>query len=360
MSEIKNSISEIKSLAIVVLPCALCLGAAILASHIPVLRTLQDDNFTKFLTDRLHYAVLAGPMFSLCCTLLVIFAIVFMNKRREKPTIRLRGIALLPYFFLVAFFGWALMKLPTEKATVPDPFEPKSLIEIYNEENPPDPVIEALVKEVDLRYYWAVAGIGLTFLACFKPLHIHFNRLVNTVFSKLEYARSPHGPPVPKLQMKEEVDNVTWLFGSNEELLERATGLANTYSEASSSDEPHRFGLDKVAFVYGEDCVYSIIKQGFAIPTVFDEGETIESLYGGTFLHINHTLYIRFDHITFFDFDNLRIAVSPQLIHIFNQLNRPSVKEKVWSYQSGDGLVNYFDIHPDLVTKLKRALDEDD
>ncbi|NGM65785.1 hypothetical protein [Sphingobacterium sp. SGR-19] len=360
MSEIKYSISEIKSLAIIVLPCALCLGAAILASYVPILRTLPDDIFAKFLTERLSYVTLAGPMFSLFCTLLVIFAITFINKLRETPTIRLRGIALLPYFLLVAFFGWVLMSLPAEKATVPDPSEPKSLYEIYIEAYPPDPVIEALIEKADLPYYWVVAGMGLIFLVCFKPLHIHFNRLVLSLFSENRYIMPADERPVRKLRVQEEVETVSRLYGTSEELLEAATGLANTYAQDSPSDEPQSFGLDKVAFVYGEDCVYSIIKQGFAIPTIFDERETIESLYGGTFLHINRALYIRGDHITFFDFDNLKIGVSRELILTFHQLNRASVKEKVWSYRSADHSDFCLDIDPDLVDKLKRTLDEDD
>jgi hypothetical protein len=52
----------------------------------------------------MNYVTLVGPMFSLCCTLLVIFGRALINKLSEKTTIRLWEMALLPYLFFVILF----------------------------------------------------------------------------------------------------------------------------------------------------------------------------------------------------------------------------------------------------------------
>ncbi len=340
---------------------SICLNAAILAAHtIPVLGRLDVATFGKLLTYVLSRMMFVGIFFSACFTLLFMYVLSIIPMQAKTAIARLKRIDLFPYLFVIAFFGWMFMLGPTEKAPVYDPFDPRNIQEMYNKVHPTDPALKELLKEIDMRYYWIVAGVGLLVLACFKSLHTHFIRLVDTLLLTLSEIIPVDERPTTNSQMKEEVEDVCLVYGSSDELLAGATHLANTYAKAPSDEETIPFGLDKVAFVYRDDRLFSILKQGFAIPTTFGEGETIESIYEGAFLHINKALYIRFDHITFFDFDNLKVGVTPQLIEIFQKLNRPSVKEKLWSYRSGDHADYSFDIHPDLVAKLKRTLEDDD
>src|SRR5690606_36709350 len=155
---------------------------------------------------------------------------------------------------------------------------------MYSKVHPADPAMKEMLKEIDLRYYWMVPGVGLLVLACFKSLHTHFIRLVDTLLLTLSEIMPVDKRRTTDSQMKEEVEDVCLAYGSSNELLAGATHLVSTYAKApsddqtaSSDDATAPYGLHKVACVFIVGRLYSILQQGFAIPTTSAEGETIES-----------------------------------------------------------------------------------
>src|SRR5690606_22022831 len=110
---------------------------------------------------------------------------------------------------------------------------------MYSKVHPADPALKEMLKEIDLRYYWMVAGVGLLVLACFKSLHTHFIRLVDTLLLTLSEIMPVDKRRTTDSQMKEEVEDVCLVYGSSDELLAGATHLANTDRKSTRLNSSH-------------------------------------------------------------------------------------------------------------------------
>ena len=296
------------------------------AAYIPVLVSAPQDLFLAFILDRLKLIVPAAVLFSGIALFLTMWSIV--SYYGYKPTKFKAFWTFVPYTLTVFLMAGIFYRnsLPIEKLFVPS----------YIRTASPDLTHHNV--PWDLMWFLCAVVNGYIFLLQYSPYQ---KSLFNVIGSELLNKSSYFNPQSIK----------------ENDLLEGAESLADTFSASnrkeSANDDPPALQYEFYAFIYGEGFDYVITDEGYAVPFLFEDEDTIDDLHGGIYLQINKTLYIRFDHIILFDFEELYIVVSPSLEALFEKINKKSVKEKLYSYRYKDKGRGYYQIDSTLEAKLR-------
>lgn len=297
-----------------------------LAAYIPVFVSAPQDGFLAFILDRLKLIVPAAVLFSGITLILTIWGIV--SHYGYKPVKFKSFWTFVPYTLTVFLMAGILYRnsLPIEKLFIPS----------YIRATSPDLTHHNV--PWDLMWFLCAVANGYIFLPQYSAYR---KSLFNVIGSELLNKSSYFNPQIIR----------------ENDLLEEAERLANTFSKSnrkeSVNDDPATHQYEFYAFIYGEGFDYVIIDEGYAVPFLFEDEDTVDDLHGGIYVQINKTLYIRFDHIMLFDFEELYIVVSPSLEALFEKINKKSVKEKLYSYRYTDKGSGYYKIDSTLEAKLR-------